>query len=140
MLSRARSRGSGTPSPRSTTLNRSAGRWLTTSFTVRFCAFVFASSANDGVNTVIIKIFVGYTLVSPMPKLVANRSPLVEFSICCEDHLKHQGSRFAGRSRLAMQDRFEVLSRDGTVETIPNSGASREMNNNVWLETLKDGL
>jgi hypothetical protein len=35
---------------------------------------------------------------------------------------------------------FEVLSRDGTVVTIPNSGASREMNNNVWLETLEDGM
>ena len=60
MFSRARIRGSAAPSPRSTTLNRSAGRRLTTSFAVRFCAFVFASSANEGVNIVSIKIFVGY--------------------------------------------------------------------------------
>src|SRR5207302_9988614 len=131
---RARIRGSGGPAPRSTTLNWSVGRRLTTSLAVRFCAFVFASSANDGVNTVIIKIFVGYTLVSSTLKLVANRSPLVESSIYCVDHLKCRGPCFAGRSRLSLEDRFEVLSRDRTVETIPNSGASREMNNNVWLE------
>src|ERR1700675_2193280 len=53
--------GSGVPSPRRITLNRSGGRRLTTSFTVRFCAFVFDASANEGVNTVSIKI----TVLSP---------------------------------------------------------------------------
>src|ERR1700687_983156 len=71
---RARILGSGAPSPKSTTLNRSGGRRLTTSFTVRFCAFVFASSANDGVNTVIMKAFVGYALVSPLFNIM--RKPL----------------------------------------------------------------
>ena len=86
MFSRARIRGSGGPSPSSTTLNRSAGRRLTISFAVRFCAFVFASSANDGVNTVIMRILVGYALVSPLlsiallhtdlKTLISNRSPV----------------------------------------------------------------
>ena len=52
--------------PSITTLNRSAGRRLTISFTVRFCAFVFASSANDGVNIVIMGMCECHVFVSPL--------------------------------------------------------------------------
>src|SRR5258708_39223438 len=63
VLARARMRGSDVPPARRMTLNRSGGSRLTISFAVRFCAFVFASSANDGVNTVIIKVFLGCVLL-----------------------------------------------------------------------------
>src|SRR5450631_3188845 len=53
---RERIRGSGDPCERRMTLNWSEGRRLTISFTVRFWAFVFASSAKDGVKIVIIRL------------------------------------------------------------------------------------
>src|SRR6266446_2938471 len=63
VFSWARRSGSGVPPARKMTWKRSGGRRLTISFAVRFCAFVFASSTNDGVNTVIIKVFLGYVLL-----------------------------------------------------------------------------
>src|SRR5258708_17355645 len=74
VFSRARMRGSDVPPARRMTLNRSGGSRLTISFAVRFCAFVFASSANDGVNTVIIKVFLVMRFQSPRSFIIAYRA------------------------------------------------------------------